>query len=927
MIYKSLWLLVILFVGLNLVALSNGALPKPIKQSSVFYPRPLIDKALENVKNHKWAKQCQESIMKKSEPWLQCADDEIWSFMFGPSITRAWMVWSDGVCPKCGKDVKMYQWNMDIWKHPFKVICPHCSSIFPTNDFEKFYKSGLNENGIYDSKLADRKLLFNKDHPDTNDPEHLFGVDDGEGYVEGDKRWRFIGYYITKGQWKQKVYGGIHCLSEAYLVTDNPAYARKAAILLDRLADLYPTFDYATQGTVYETGGHRGYVCVWHDACGEAQILAQSFDKIFDAIKKDEALVRFLSEKAKRYKLENPKTNFSLIQENIENRIFRDTLKNGKKIDSNYPAKPVTELTIKTVLEWPHNREEIMNRFAEIIATSTKADGVTGEKGLSGYSTIFPQLFSSLLGRFAHLDSNFLKDLYAQHPIIHKTFRFHIDTWCLDKYYPRVGDCGHFASRVERYAGAGFVKPASTTEPSMYSLFWKLYELTNDTDFVKVLYKANDSAFEDLPHDIFSADPEQFQKNVKRIIDKEGDVLKVGDVNLTQWGIAVLRSGEKELKRAFWVAYHPSGSHRHNDGLTLGLFAKKLDLLPDFGYPPVGYGGWSAPKAVWYAKTAAHNTVTVDGKNHLPKNGNTAFWGAGKYFDMIKVSGAEMIDGKKYDRAIAKIDISDEDFYLIDIFDVIGGKDHALFFNSAFSSGIETQGLNLTNPTEYGYQTETRNFKADKSPEPGWSIDWKIAEEKDGEMIPTDIHLKYTGLTENAEASLGECWIDFSNRFGGKSLWIPRLMIRRQSKDAAPLASQFIGILEPYEKQEFIHRIFSFHIPDKPQSRGIGVELKDGGKQYFCFPAIDNIRTNVDTRTIRIKSDAEFIFISKRDEWIESAVICNGSSLEFEKLKINLKEKTDFLELRRADKEMEVVTGNKDSIESILFTGFDSLIP
>jgi len=60
--------------------------------------------------------------------------------------------------------------------------------LFPTNDFEAYYRSGLDEHGVFDPKRADRALLFNTQHPDPNDPLHRFGVDDGTGYAEGENR-------------------------------------------------------------------------------------------------------------------------------------------------------------------------------------------------------------------------------------------------------------------------------------------------------------------------------------------------------------------------------------------------------------------------------------------------------------------------------------------------------------------------------------------------------------------------------------------------------------------------------------------------------------------------------------------------------------------------------------------------------------------
>ena len=137
------------------------------------------------------------------------SDEALWDLMFGATIYRSWMVWSNGHCPACQEGVPMYNWRMDFFEHPWKLQCPHCQEMFPKNDFHRFYRSGLDEHGVFDPKLADRSLLFNTEHPDPDDPLHLFGVDDGNGYVEGDKRWRFIGTYLIYGQWKQGIVAGV----------------------------------------------------------------------------------------------------------------------------------------------------------------------------------------------------------------------------------------------------------------------------------------------------------------------------------------------------------------------------------------------------------------------------------------------------------------------------------------------------------------------------------------------------------------------------------------------------------------------------------------------------------------------------------------------------------------------------------------------
>jgi hypothetical protein len=263
-------------------AQSDSPLAK--RPMSVFYPTPLVTIARENTRRYPWAARARDRIVAAARPWKRRSDAALWELMFGPGIKRSWMVWSDGHCPSCRKSVTMYQWEVAALKKPWKVGCPHCREFFPKNDFYRYYESGRDASGLFDPARADRALLVNAEHPDPKDPLHRFGVDDGEGYVEGEKRWRFIGAYLIYGQWKQAVLGGIRSLAAAYVVTGERLYAHKAAVLLDRVADLYPLFDFGKQGVMYEGPPRAGYVSTWHDACEETRELALAYDKIREGI-------------------------------------------------------------------------------------------------------------------------------------------------------------------------------------------------------------------------------------------------------------------------------------------------------------------------------------------------------------------------------------------------------------------------------------------------------------------------------------------------------------------------------------------------------------------------------------------------------------------------------------------------------------------
>ena len=791
--------------------------PSP-KSRSAFFHASLLQRLRQNIARYRWAQQTAQRIVQDAQPWLQMSDDELWSLMFGPTITRSWHVWSNGYCPACKKPVPMYNWRIDALRRPWKVQCPHCGKLFPTNDFAAFYRSGLDERGIFDPKRADRSLLFNADHPDPNDPLHKFGVDDGEGYVEGDKRWRFIGAYLIYGQWKQLVLGGIKNLSAAYLVTGDPIYARKAAILLDRVADLYPQFDFRTQAFVYERHlGSNGYVSIWHDACEETRLLALAYDAIFEAIRNDGELVAFLNRKAVQHRLPNPKATFADIQRNIEDGILRDPLRNEHKIHSNFPRTPFTKAVLLAVLS-PDDKEPVLKLLGETLQKATAVDGVTGEKGLAGYAAFATRAIAEMVALFDRI-TNVTGDTgqgtgdflcwALERFLLRETFRFHLDTWALQQYYPNIGDAGAFARKTTQYVGLAFTKLPSSADalftPSMFTLFWRLYELTGDADFVRLLYLANGNSTDRLPHDLFAENPEAFQKRVQQVIAQQGSEFRLGSVNKPKWCLALLRSGKGKNERVVWLDYDAGGGHGHFDGMNLGMFAFGLDLLPDFGYPPVQYGGWDSPHARWYLMTAAHNTVVVDGKNQQAGSGFVQLWLDEVWVKAVQASAPNLISGQQYQRTVVLVDINERNFYVADIFRIVGGTVHDKFTHSHFGTvTVNAPTQTVPTPTEYAsaqmrqfVQIAPSQLTRPSSPVPRpLQVDWQIQDRYGYLPKGKIVRLRLFDLTANSEAFLCEGWIALGINTTEEA-WVPRLMVRRRGNE--PLASTFVAVLVPYE--------------------------------------------------------------------------------------------------------------------------------
>ena len=938
----------------------NATAEGKVKDQSVFFNSQTREMLQKNIKEKDWAQQIKNECIKKANPWLELSDDELWSLVFSPNISRSWMVWSDGFCPSCKKDVKMYDWIIEPFKNPWKVQCPHCNELFPKNDFYSYYLSGMKKNYIFDPQLANKALLFNEEHPDKNDPIFQFGVDDGEGYIAGENRWRFIGAYLIYGQWKKMIVQGIYHLSLAYVITGEQIYAHKAGILLDRIADVYPLFDYSKQGYTYEKQDSivgQGYVSVWHDACVETRLFALAYDQIFDGIKNDNKLVRFLSAKAKKYKFNNPKSNFKFIQSNIQNRILLDAKKNRHKIDSNFPQTDITFILINTILSWHDNQDKIRKDIKKMLTRATAVDGLSGEKGLASYSANVPKTLAQFLAFYNRLDENFLKSFMDSIPNLKKTFRFHINTWINKEYYPRVGDTGRFAEKVTNYSGARFDKnPLGTTYRDLpfisdYYLFWKFFEITGDTDYVKILYKKNKSSVDGLPFDLFVKDEKEFQTNVQKIIAEAGDEIFVESINMKNWCLALIRSGQGKNSRVLWIDYDIGGNHSQADGLNIGLFAKGLDVLPGFGYPPVQYGGWYSPRAIWYRKTAAHNTVVVNGLDQMykvgqketaslkqqlnplkrHKKGETRLWSIGKQFKAIRIDGKnlhETLSLKQFERTLALIDIDSTDSYVLDIFRVVGGTDHAKFFHG-YLGDVKTYGLSLQRDKDFGFGSQMSNFNSDNFPKNEWAVDWKIYDYYHYLEPGSDVHLKYRDLTSNINASIADTWIAFG--FDRGDTLIKSLIIRKQSNKET--ATTFVGILEPYENFSKIQSVkrLPLHSEDgklySDKTVCVQVELANGEHDLLIAVDVENVKNPspsfmnnpyVRQNTLGIETDAEICFIRNgEDNRTRKIVISNGSFVIMPGIKLKLKSKTLIFEIEISGTSYNIVAGETGQLKDI----------
>ncbi len=881
---------------------------------SVFFPAHLVAQAQRQAQSEPWAAAAAQAVVDAAAPWSTFSDEQLWDLMFAPTLRRSWMVWSSGYCPSCRQGVPMYQWQIDALHCPWKVTCPHCAEAFPKNDFAAFYRSGLDSAGVFRAERADRRLLVNGEHPDPADPRHSFGVDDGTGYRDDGHTWWFVAAYLIYGQWKQLIVAGIRTLAAAYVVSGDRGYAHRAAILLDRVADLYPGFDFKEQGVMYEGPAHAGYVSTWHDACEETREMAIAFDQIRGALADDADLVRFLSARARAAGLANLKACGADIERNIADGLLRHPLAHPDRIRTNYPRREIALAVLQTVLDWPANRDQVMAGVDALVAQATAVDGVTGEKGLAGYSAYVIHGLAQFVEQYARIDPAFLSDLLARHPQLARTWRFHIDTWCLEQYYPQCGDTGAFGRRCDQYMGAPFVAEPGLL-PSMFSLFWRLYELTGDAAYVQVLYGANGHELTDLPRDLLAADPVAFRHRVAAVIETVGTELRLDSINLPDWHLAILRAGAGVDRRAVWLDYDAGGGHGHRDGLNLGLYARGMDLLPDFGYPPVQYGGWQGPRFTWYLMAAAHNTVVVDGRDQEhPAHGHPTLWGSGGVARAVAAAAPELYAIDRYERVVLMVDLSAADSYVLDLFVVAGGADHAKFVQGHFAQ-LTSSGLNLVAGDDFGHGTQMRHFRGDRQPASDWWADWRV-DNRLGYLPPgTQVHLRYRDLTEAAEAWLAEAWVALHSSTY-EDAWVPRVMVRRQAPPGMALTSTFVGLTEPYVDEPRVVGARRASItpqgrPAAPGDAAVEVCLADGRVDWVLAQdgAADRARLVVDGTGLVADARLALVRLDAQGA-VTHLALWQGQHVSWGTTAIDLLEATDFAEFAWSGAGFQLAAGH-----------------
>ena len=722
--------------------------------------------ARENMSKYDWAKKEAEGYKRNADAVVDNVD-VLYDMIHSEGIPRAANVGygSDPAiynCRYCNVDLRAeystYPWVHNAIIRPWKIQCPDCKRVFPSNDFGSFYKLGLNEYGEFsrDRALEEHAKLFGDpnaevgsdayygygkgylentlykdiaDEPRLNGGQGLrpgetvatWGVDDGFGYVpkmpdgtpysynngKDIERHSYIAEYLHYGVWRNGAVGdAIEDSAYAYFYTGDKRYGRVAAILLDRLADFYPDYDimpYFTMVGNSHGGAGQGKIIgsIWETGIITKYITA--YDMVYDMYD-DPYVLNYISNKNNVWKMRHSKENASQIRTNIEDGILRAAFEGIKTdaVSGNFGMEQKANAYAAVILD---DSVESVEWIDFLMATGWDTDPKTGG-GI--FSQLVDEVDADGQGNEASsYNVYWLDNLRGVNEALEGS-RFEDKSFNNNPKYMRM-----YYANLPLIAGT-YSPQIGDTSSTAAADHWadideakKGWQITGDPVFAQVMYFLNGNSAEGLRYGITDKNPERLEKEVEDIIREYG-VLNLKSEAMTNFGYAILRDGgdftdsttptATDTQRNAWMYFGSNGGHGHKDTLNLGLTAYGLNLLPDLGYPE--QTGTQPNRLQWVSSTISHNSATVNGKEQTVEKeirGKLLHFDGGETVQVMDVSTPYVYsDVSEYRRSVMTVYVDDSNSYTVDFFRILGGDEHLLSIHAQSNEISATEGLDFT---------------------------------------------------------------------------------------------------------------------------------------------------------------------------------------------------------------------------------------
>jgi len=615
--------------------------PQGRTQHPCVYMTPAdVQRARQRIVTEEWAKKWFASTKASADEWV--AKDDAWIASLIPPKGACFAYGFTG-CPICRASWGQWGGARCSFDNPAHVTC------------------------------ANGHVLPDAEHPDP-----------GTGYVGPDGRIHyFVGSYNA---WVVETlqFKALQPLAYAYTLTGDEKYAAKAATILDLLADLYPSCDKGSWD--YPSNPPSGRFCrPWYQVARVLIYFADWYDQLFGSPSLDQPSVR--EGMTRRHNIE-----VNLLQNGAwycYEQSLHGRLHNGEADYIRGALAVGCCLGILSYIDWAYDGPYgILN----MVRNNADRDGQYFET-----SMMYADHTRTLYLTFAEPLLNYRSAKYPDGINLYDDPQFQsfcvlpqLSFNCLGKE-PRYGDSGPDTGR-------SFL-PDTLTSPFDYQLAERLYARVSRPEdkarFAPLLSSLCDGdvprtreGSAELPWLVFhAADPPTGEAlALDPILDRR---IHRCDF-LGQKGIGILRTGRGPAAQAALVRFGPTLNHGHLDDLNLNYYALGYELTYDLGY---GLGS-THTQVGWSHQTASHNLVLVDETSQGREGSGTG----GSLHLLADLPGLKLMEASSessyvrqgvttYRRLDALIGEGPET-YLVDIFRVVGGKQHDYLLHSI---GAEAQ--------------------------------------------------------------------------------------------------------------------------------------------------------------------------------------------------------------------------------------------
>jgi hypothetical protein len=634
----------------------------PLKSARTLRSDAELAQARANVAQYPAAQAIAEPSLIEARYWADWTDEALRDVVTTAEVPRAVELCIAG-CPVHGRKIyeglngSSFPWIVDP-KHPFQVKCPIGGETYPSNDYAAYYHSGF------------------------QDKASLTGpyVDDGWGWVAPDgQRYWFVAHanhlvWQGPGLDSRCIINGIRSLSRAYQLTGELQFAHKAAVLLRRVAAVYPTMNYEQQSRfgqlMAETDTrYTGKIVnlIW-ESYQVTPSLAEAYDAIWETIDGDTALQKFYGQTGEQ------------IRAGIEANYFEEAIDGyfNNLMRGNYGTHQRALLMLAVVRQHGDNARyltEVLHRadghllrigFDYALYDSVFRDGAPHES--PDYNFVWVRIFAETAQLLQHLGYDL-----TQLPRLKRMFDEPLDYVTVGQLSAPLGDA------TNRYA------PLIRKDSLTYQIGLKLYGDPRYATFLAGIGATGDKTFGSYESLFAPALPDSpTTANHPAPVEgpsKSGRVLPPQPSRIfSGYGSAILNNPADTRSLDLFYGLHVA--HYHYDRLHFDLFAHGQDLMPDLGYPD-GANEFNSSIFTWSKSTISHNTVTVDAhRQHPNPAGRLLLFADGPFARTLSADApGTYAQATTYQRTLVMVDVPDsgdakDRGYVVDFFDVAGGRQH-----------------------------------------------------------------------------------------------------------------------------------------------------------------------------------------------------------------------------------------------------------